>query len=87
MAVEDSKALHEETHLALEYLSELSCRAMVCYRLNLDEADFTKLLIHLCDVSQQRTRLVTALRRAGIPVLYWEDVVLHAGKQALATTP
>ena len=81
-AVEDSKALHEETHLALEYLSELACRAMVCHRLNLNEDQFTQLLIHLCDVSPQRDRLTTALRHAGFPTLFWEDIVVHAGRKA-----
>ena len=82
MAVEDARALHQETHLALEFVSELACRAMVCHRLKLDETRFMHLLAHVCDISNENTRLTRAMRRAGIPLRYWEDVVVHAGRNA-----
>jgi hypothetical protein len=82
MAVEDARALHQETHLALEFVSELACRAMVCHCLKLDETEFMQVLTRVCDVSNEHTRLTHALRAAGVPLRYWEDVVVHAGRVA-----
>lgn len=84
-SVAAARTLHAETHMAMEFISELSCRAMVCYRLSalFDESEFTRLLTEVCSVSEAtRERLHAVLKRSGVPTLFWEDVVLHAARTA-----
>ena len=70
---------HEETHLAFEFLSELSMRARVLRALlpMLNQGQYDRLLSELCVVGvATQPRLRSALTRVGVgPQFYWEDIV------------
>ena len=74
-----TRATHEESHRALECLSELAMRAMVLRRLSTmcSEAQYNALHVELCTFNAStRARLVRAMRQIGLRNVFWEDVVL-----------
>tara|TARA_Y100000748_G_scaffold208623_1_gene174806 strand:- start:1145 stop:1495 length:351 start_codon:yes stop_codon:yes gene_type:complete len=71
---------HVESHLALEFLSELALRASVLRHISamIGEAEYGALHDALCTINvATQSRLVRALGRVGLPAFYWEDVVLR----------